>query len=168
MGKAKLNIPMCAALVLLLLTMVSIHLTSGLYARYTTNSYDTDSARVAKFDVTAAVDPVQDQEGVFTLTVTNNSEVAVEYQVVVTISNHLNAVIVNETNVKKTVESATERSVITFENSQWVMGPNAGAQTHTLQLTMVNWVGVTSGKDSGATEEVPFEFEVAVTATQID
>ena len=34
MGKAKLNIPMCAALVLLLLTMVSIYLVSGLYARY--------------------------------------------------------------------------------------------------------------------------------------
>ena len=30
MGKAKLNIPMCAALVLLFLTMLSIHLTSGL------------------------------------------------------------------------------------------------------------------------------------------
>ena len=51
MGKTKLNIPMCAAVVLLYLTLLSIHLTSGLFARYTTTVTASDSARVAKFDV---------------------------------------------------------------------------------------------------------------------
>lgn len=49
MKKAKLNIPICAALVLLFLTMVSIHMTSGLYARYTTQDSGGDAARVISF-----------------------------------------------------------------------------------------------------------------------
>ena len=80
MGKAKLNIPMCAALILLLLTMISVHMTSGLYARYTSTATATDTARVAKFDVTRSVEPVKDKNGVFELTVTNNSEVSITYQ----------------------------------------------------------------------------------------
>lgn len=47
--KAKLNIPMCAACVLLCLTMISIHLMSGLYAKYTTSAQGGDFARVIKF-----------------------------------------------------------------------------------------------------------------------
>lgn len=85
MGKAKLNIPMCAALVLMILTMISIHLTSGLYARYTTTATASDSARVAKFDVYVSatydqlvsilIQPGEDVEKYFA--VENKSEVAV-------------------------------------------------------------------------------------------
>jgi len=45
--KAKLNIPMCLALILLCLTMFTTHLMSGLYARYVTKGSGEDSARVA-------------------------------------------------------------------------------------------------------------------------
>ena len=91
MGKAKLNIPMCTALVLLLLTMISIHLTSGLYARYVATATGEDSARVAKFDVVTKLDnkditldcTSNTTSGTYTLTVQNNSEVSVKYDLYV-------------------------------------------------------------------------------------
>ena len=47
--KPKVNIPMCAAAVLFCLTVISTHLVSGLYARYTTSGSGADEARVIKF-----------------------------------------------------------------------------------------------------------------------
>ena len=48
-ARAKMNIPMCAACILLCLTMFSFHFSSGVVARYSTNTDDSDSARVIKF-----------------------------------------------------------------------------------------------------------------------
>ena len=45
----KVNIPMILAIILLFLTLLSVHLTSGLYARYVSTATGSDSARVAKF-----------------------------------------------------------------------------------------------------------------------
>ena len=47
--KTKMNIPMCLAAILLCLTLISIHLTSGLYAKYISSASGNDSARVIKF-----------------------------------------------------------------------------------------------------------------------
>ena len=47
--KTKMNIPMCLAAILLCLTLISIHLTSGLYAKYINSASGNDSARVIKF-----------------------------------------------------------------------------------------------------------------------
>lgn len=47
--RSKLNIPMFIASLLLCLTLFSFHLTSGLYAKYTTVSSGSDSGRVAAF-----------------------------------------------------------------------------------------------------------------------
>lgn len=47
--KPQMNIPMCAAAVLFCLTVISTHLVSGLYARYTTSGSGDDSARVIRF-----------------------------------------------------------------------------------------------------------------------
>lgn len=50
---AKVNVPICAAAVLLCLTLISVHLTSGVYARYTVTASGSDSARVIQFgDIT--------------------------------------------------------------------------------------------------------------------
>lgn len=46
---AKINIPMCIAAFLLCLTLISIHLTSGLYAKYISSASGSDHARVIKF-----------------------------------------------------------------------------------------------------------------------
>lgn len=48
-ARRKRNIPMTIAGVLLCLTLVSVWLMSGLYARYTTSDSASDSARVAAF-----------------------------------------------------------------------------------------------------------------------
>lgn len=47
--RAKMNIPVCLACVLLCLTLVSIRLSSGVVARYTTTADSGDSARVIRF-----------------------------------------------------------------------------------------------------------------------
>lgn len=83
--RAKLNIPMCCAAVLLCLTLISCRLCGGLYARYSGAGDGEDGARVAKFDVSAestyfsepllmemtAPGKIQKE-----IVVTNNSEVA--------------------------------------------------------------------------------------------
>lgn len=86
---SRVNIPMCAAGVLLCLTLFSLHLTSGLYAKYISTATGSDSARVAKFEVVSAKhndDPVviksdgTNTNNPYRFTITNNSEVAVQYK----------------------------------------------------------------------------------------
>lgn len=48
-NKARVNIPMCCACILLCLTLFSFHLCGGLYAKYTASGQGSDSARVIKF-----------------------------------------------------------------------------------------------------------------------
>lgn len=92
-ARAKVNIPICAAAILLCLTMFSVHLTSGVYARYTTTASGSDSARVAKFEIEetgtvlssgieAALVPGEKVER--TISVENKSEVIVKYSVSLT------------------------------------------------------------------------------------
>ena len=70
--------------VLLVLSLVSVHFTTGLYARYTTRAQGSDKARVAEFSValTDVEGPKKlgsDLTGTYTFTVKNNSEVAVQF-----------------------------------------------------------------------------------------
>ena len=88
MGTKKYNIPCCLACLLFVLVMITTYMTSGLYARYTTKATDSDSARVAKFDVDITGD-VKDLDvvaskdkntGIYEIKITNNSEVVVKYK----------------------------------------------------------------------------------------
>lgn len=47
--RARINVPICLAGVLLCLTMFSVYLASGVFARYTTTAVSGDSARVITF-----------------------------------------------------------------------------------------------------------------------
>ena len=159
----KLNIPMCAALVLLFLTLISIHLTSGLFARYTAESTAFDAARVAKFDVQCQLtqDTSNGKEGAFILNVTNNSEVAVKYKIVFTSDDSLDA---------KIADAAEETSVgntITFTNEAWTLAPNEGVGTHKLQLAVTNWSDITADA-TGPSATGTMSFKVDVVAEQID
>ncbi len=69
---ARVNIPFCIAAVLLCLTLVSMHLTSGLFARYSASAEGHDSARVAKFDVNTGNEVITDT---FLFDVAPNEEV---------------------------------------------------------------------------------------------
>ncbi len=83
---------MCAVAVLLCATLFSMHFTGGLYARYTASTSGSDGARVAAFRITqegtifetvkAEVTPGTTQSA--ELTITNKSEVAMEYTLTVT------------------------------------------------------------------------------------
>lgn len=77
------------AAVLLCLTLLSTHLTAGLYARYTTTATGSDSARVAVFNVKEEGSLLQgiqaplypgDTEK-YSIIVENSSEVAIAYQI---------------------------------------------------------------------------------------
>lgn len=167
MGKAKLNIPMCAALVLFLLTMISIHMTSGLYARYISTAGSGDSARVAKFQVESSIEQAKDSDGndianQFVLTVTNDSEVAVRYSIEIVTDAPLKATI-GET------ELTVTDGKMTFTDAAWVLAPGAGSVEHTIELDVSDWVGVTSEDTAYVeTEPVEFTFDVNVHAEQID
>ncbi len=78
------------ALVLLCMVAFSTSMLAGLYARYSTKADGEDSARVAKFnvaadwkDVTVVASSVQ-TNGEYQFTVTNHSEVAITYDLVIT------------------------------------------------------------------------------------
>ena len=89
----KINIPLCLAGVLFWLTLISIYLTSNLFAKYTATSTGSDSARVAGFHPTATITPPDQTieydssenkyKIVYTIVVANPSEVAVKYDVVI-------------------------------------------------------------------------------------
>ena len=97
MKKLNNNMPIMfyVGLLLVCLTFFSVHMSSGLYARYVTQASGSDSARVAKFDVTdtllingKTVDDfvvggamIPGQVTTYEYTVTNHSEVAVKISV---------------------------------------------------------------------------------------
>lgn len=165
-----INIPMCAALVLLCLTLISVHLTSGLYAKYTATATGSGSARVAKFEVDCTVEQATDEdgnaiEGQFTLTVENHSEVAIKYSVNVNYTAPMSVSIDNgESKSPETGESS-----VTFTDEAWILAPGETTSSHSLQFAVTNWVGLTDpNEDRGKTEEVPFAFNISVTAEQVD
>ena len=80
--------------VLLCLILISFWMMSNIYAKYSTQASGSDDARVAKFDITEAIlnngseanetlsfDLAPGEEKIYTVQVTNKSEVAVEYSI---------------------------------------------------------------------------------------
>ena len=166
----KVNIPMCLACVLLCLTLISMHLTTGLYARYTTTAQASDSARVAKFHVTGTPDAVvtiesdADNSGTYQLTVTNHSEVSVEYDLD----------IVFTTAVTEWMNLEIQNATVTEdENKKEFHAKDAGtlapggAATHEVTFTVTQWSEITRNM-SGKEDSKELTFTVNIHATQID
>lgn len=112
----KVNVPFCLALVLLCLTMVSMHLTGGLFARYSATAESSDSARVAKFEVGNEL-----KQGGQTLTknlvVEASPGESVEYAAVITNSSEVTVrCTVGATNITGNIPFAfvTDQSVVTL------------------------------------------------------
>lgn len=164
MGKVKLNIPMCVALILMVLTMLSIHVTSDLYARYTVSSEGSDDARVAKFNVTAEVQPKKDEANQFAVCVKNESEVAVRYNIVVEFDAPMSiAMDAGEAQVP-----AENENSVTFSDAKWVLAPGTESDLHTLEFAMIDWTYVTKDAENVAEASKDVEFSVRVTAEQIE
>lgn len=165
MGKTKVNIPMFAALILLMLTMISVHLTSGLYARYTAGATASDSARVAIWNVGATSEKpavsidcsTDDLDDVYQFTVTNNSEVTARYDVTVTFTEALGKGISFELDETKTPQT-NDNKTFTFEN---VGQLNYGGDSakHTLTFTAVF---------EDVPDDVSYNFTVTIDFEQID
>lgn len=161
-----------AAVYLCYLLVAVLAFTGASVAGYKTESNGDDSARVARFDVTAA--PADGQSTAFELnsttksgsyrfTVTNGSETAVSYDVVVTVPDGKslpNGVTVSLKNGDKPVSGqvGTTGRVYTFPNA----GRFEAASTDPQNLTLTFTAG--TGASSGSVRGI----SVDVVATQID
>ena len=161
-----------AAIYLCYLLVAVLAFTGASVAGYRTESTGEDSARVARFEVTAA--PVEGQStafkldathlsGSYSFTVTNGSETAVSYDVVVTVPDGKslpNGVTVSLKNGVTAVRRADGEtgSVYTFPNAGRFEAAIPAEQT--LTLTFAAGTGASSGSVSN--------IRVDVVATQID
>ena len=161
-----------AAVYLCYLLVAVLAFTGASVAGYKTESSGDDSARVARFEVTAA--PVEGQNTEFNLnsttksgnyrfTVTNGSETAVSYDVVVTVPDGKslpNGVTVSLKNGETAVKRADGETgrVYTFPNA----GRFEAASTDPQNLTLTFTAG--TGASSGSVRGI----SVDVVATQID
>ena len=93
MKNKKVNIPIRIASVMLCLVLFSLYMTSGMLAKFTTGGNGKIDSRVAKFSVTAAdageseyvfdqATVLPDGYGNYSVTVKNDSEVAVRYTII--------------------------------------------------------------------------------------
>lgn len=155
------------AAVLFCLLMVSVYMMSGLFARYVSTGQGGDSARVAGFDVEVngpdGVEIVYAQElEDYNLTVINNSEVAVTYDV---------KVLVDKLNFEIGVKlgdqmlSTTGETEVDFGN----IGSLAPGATgvHPLTFEVVNWNQFTQLVDEASREET-VDFTVYIDVVQVD
>lgn len=163
-----------AAAVLLCLVMFSTHLMGGLYARYTATGTGEDSARVAAFNVDVSGSPelvtvsTAANEGVYTVTVENDSEVAVAYSMKVTAPTGLGfAVDVKLGGVTEQL-SADELSADFGQVGQLAVGPDQSA-SHDLSFSVADWDAFTKNATGGLSHTSDkTEFTVTVDVVQID
>ncbi len=174
MKKTKLNIPICAALVLLFLTMVSIHMTSGLYARYTATSTASDSARVAKFSIegtkdgTVTISTDTDSQGNYQLTVFNHSEVSVTYSLDFIFDENVDGWMKLKLDENEYSTSTEKGNKVISLGKVGDLAPNSQA-THTIIFSVdkAKWSSVTSHMTNKKREWI-LPFNVDIHATQIN
>ncbi len=129
---------------LLVYLLIAVTLTTGVsFSRYTTSVSGSDSARVAGFDVSifGSTDRIHidgsnsesDLTGSYTLTVTNNSEVAVEYTITVQTASPLPKGI-NLT--MDSVTKSTDGTAAAYSFSAGTLAPG-GSENHTLTVEAV-------------------------------
>ena len=157
-----------AAVYLCYLLVAVLAFTGASVAGYKTESTGENSARVARFDIeavgqntTAFTLSPTNKSGNYSFTVTNNSETAVSYDVVVTVPNDQtmpSGVTVSLSNGVKPVSGRVDPTgrIYTFSNA----GRFEAASTAPQSLTLTFTAGNANGNVSG--------ISVDVVATQID
>ena len=178
--RRKVNIPMCAASILLCLVLFSTYFMSGIFARYTTSMAVSGSARVAKFDTKLTSQPGEltftpawngtkyaaDSE-TFTLSIKNDSEAAVRYAIRLVFANASANGCIKVTNTGAALD----------DDSIWVIpgGTLASGTSATVDVTFsfdpdAFAKGYTPEGENGSlkTGETTFDFNTFVTFTQID
>lgn len=167
------QIMLFAAGTLFCLMLISVSLMSGLYARYTTSGSGSDDAGVAKFDVTATVPGNIDvtfadteiSKNIYTITVTNKSEVAVRYDVVLEFNTDIPDYLTVSLSGVDESQVTREGKVITFKNVADLVS-NTGVDTRTLTFA-VDGALLTDG-ETGESVSADFTFNGTVKCVQID
>ena len=164
-----------AAGVLLCLTLFSFWLTAGLYARYCTSSEGSDSARVAGFDVkvtgpkdvectVSAMNP-----GQITLTVKNDSEVAVSYSFRLKINEAAGCgvLVVLDGDTGKSLEFPAHVETEQAYTDVGSLPVGVATATHTISFEPLDWTKITS-EVTGESKTLSQAFTVYVDVVQID
>ena len=148
------------AAALICLVLISTHMMSGLYAKYTSRGTGSDSARVAAFDVNVTGTPdavaVSCTEsgianGTYTLTVENQSEVAVRYTLMVTVTGDGAAAVVGS-----------------FDSSEGALEAGTTSKVHTLTFSVSDWSLLTQAVKGSSATTKSLKFTVTVNAEQVD
>ena len=150
----------CFVIGLLLLNIISIYMLSDVFAQYASKAGGSSTAKVAKFDVIGQVEPVAGENGKFTMTVTNQSEVPVSYKISIVLDAPLKVTLDDQT---KTPISGSQ--TVVFENG-WTLDPNGNSDEHMLLLEISDWSYITNDQ-YGSTAEKTINFTVDITAEQL-
>ena len=175
--KAKMNIPMCAACVLLCLTLFSMYLTGGLYSKYVGRDDSGDSARVAKFSVSISPSTAADinidvsagtgkKSGTYEFKLNNASEVAVKYGVLLTFTEDVPDYLSVTLNGAAGTKPGGADNKLLFENAG-TSAPNGAAAGNTLAFSVSSLDGFSSGADAGD-HKIVLDFSASVMCEQID
>lgn len=175
-AKTKKNIPLRLAAALLCLTLVSTYLVSGLLARYTAQGNGDDAARVAGFCPTASISPdngiikyATDDPDVYVLTykitVENPSEVAVDYDLVVSFAS--TDLYGSEISLDSTAQTI-KGTPINYGKLGTLTANDTGA-THKLKFTVTKaFVEEKIAATSDSKLDLSAFFTATVTFTQVD
>lgn len=154
------NVFLRLAFVLFFLTLISVWMTSGIYAKYCKIGSANDNAGVASFSVTAEGE-TKSLKGLtadYKITLENKSETAVKYDIVVTVSNDFSGDV--DISLGETSPTVSGK-VYTFTNAG-NLDVNSKAEKN-LIFSVEKYV---SADNSNYRAECPFDVEVKF--TQID
>ncbi len=125
------------------LTLMSAYLLSGVYAKFSATAFGEDSARVAKWDVSieftgeksdfALVNKDGQKTAEYTFAVTSKSEVALSYDVIITLPEALPDTVTFKIEDATLTKSDADR-VYTFTNVG-SFAADGGTNSHTLEIT---------------------------------
>ncbi len=171
-SRAKVNITLRIAAVMLVLVLISASMISGMYARFTTTAYGEDSARVAKWDVDVtntsttmnfneSGTQIVAEKRDYTFTVTNNSEVSMEFFVKVSFDKKAPAHITLKLDNGEEIECNGEESYTFTVSTPLTVGEE---KTHSLSV-IINYI-----KDDKLVDfpNFPNTAEISVIAEQVD
>lgn len=167
---SRVPLPLRIALVLLCLVLLSTHFTGGLYARYRSTADGSDSARVAKFDVRVTGDKqsvLVSTEGTtqnqLVISIVNQSEVAVKYDITVTCAETVKGLSVSMGSETKSLATTREAR---FEPND-PLAPNADTPHTQTLIFLVDWNAFTEDV-TGATATMDLTFDIVVHVEQVD
>lgn len=164
-----------AALILLCLILLCVHLLGNLYAKYATSDDGDDGARVAKFDVKVTGEPAKvtitccdadSNPGAYSIRIQNESEVAVRYDITVTLSNAVPGV---TPSLEDYDQTPTTNGDLTYQFSNvgtLGMGEDA-VNIHILKF-LVNWDEFTAQASGSSSYSIDLSFTVTIDIVQVD